>query len=42
MHFAFGTKDAALTTGATVYPYANALSADTVKFGLNYQFGGPR
>jgi len=47
LHFAFGTKDASLTavTAApvgTVYPYANALSADTVKFGLNYQFGGPR
>ena len=47
LHFAFGTKDASLTavTAApigTVYPYANALSVDTVKFGLNYQFGmGP-
>jgi outer membrane immunogenic protein len=48
LHFAFGTKDASLTavTAApvgTVYPYANALSVDTVKFGLNYKFGmGPR
>jgi outer membrane immunogenic protein len=42
LHFAFGTKDASLTSGAGVFPYANALSADTVKFGLNYQFGGPR
>jgi outer membrane immunogenic protein len=47
LHFAFGTKDASLTavTAApvgTVYPYANALSVDTVKFGLNYKFGiGP-
>jgi outer membrane immunogenic protein len=44
LHFAFGTKDASLTavTAApvgTVYPYANALSVDTVKFGLNYKFG---
>jgi outer membrane immunogenic protein len=42
LHFAFGTKDAALTSGAGVFPYANALSADTVKIGLNYQFGGFR
>jgi outer membrane immunogenic protein len=42
LHFAFGTKDASLTSGAGVFPYANALSVDTVKFGLNYQFGlGP-
>jgi outer membrane immunogenic protein len=47
LHFAFGTRDASITavTAApvgTVYPYANGLSADTVKFGLNYQFGGFR
>jgi outer membrane immunogenic protein len=42
LHFAFGTKNASLTEVGVVVPYANALSADTVKFGLNYQFGlGP-
>ncbi len=47
MHFAFGTKDASLTAVTatpvgTVYPYANSLSVDTIKFGLNYTFGmGP-
>jgi outer membrane immunogenic protein len=42
LHFAFGTKDASLIDAGTVYPYANALSVDTVKFGLNYKFGlGP-
>jgi outer membrane immunogenic protein len=42
LHFAFGTKDASLTDTAGVLPYANALSVDTVKFGLNYKFGmGP-
>jgi outer membrane immunogenic protein len=47
LHFAFDTRDASITSvtvapiGA-VYPYANALSVDTVKFGLNYKFGmGP-
>lgn len=39
LHFAFGTKDASLTGTAGVFPYANALTVDTVKFGLNYQFG---
>jgi outer membrane immunogenic protein len=40
LHFDFGTKDASLTnTVGTVLPYANALTVDTVKFGLNYQFG---
>jgi outer membrane immunogenic protein len=42
LHFAFGTKDASLTDAGGVFPYANALSVDTVKFGLNYKFGlGP-
>jgi outer membrane immunogenic protein len=42
LHFAFGTKDASLTDLVGVIPYANALSVDTVKFGLNYKFGmGP-
>jgi outer membrane immunogenic protein len=42
LHFAFGTKDASLTDVVGVLPYANALSVDTVKFGLNYKFGmGP-
>jgi outer membrane immunogenic protein len=42
LHFAFGTKDASITDTAGVLPYANALSVDTVKFGLNYKFGmGP-
>jgi outer membrane immunogenic protein len=42
LHFAFGTRDASLTGAAGVFPYANTLSADTVKFGLNYKFGvGP-
>jgi outer membrane immunogenic protein len=40
LHFDFGTKNALLTdTAGTVFPYANALTVDTVKFGLNYQFG---
>jgi outer membrane immunogenic protein len=39
LHFAFGTKNASLADVGGVFPYANALSVDTVKFGLNYQFG---
>jgi outer membrane immunogenic protein len=39
LHFAFGTKDSVLTGVGT---YADSLSVDTVKFGLNYKFGlGP-
>jgi outer membrane immunogenic protein len=42
LHFDFSTKDASLTGVAGVFPYANALSVDTIKFGLNYKFGlGP-
>ena len=42
MHFAFGTKDASIADAVGVFSYANSLSADTVKFGLNYKFGiGP-
>ena len=40
LHFDFGTKNALLNNAVgTVFPYANALTVDTVKFGLNYQFG---
>jgi outer membrane immunogenic protein len=41
LHFMFGTQDSTLTSLATgdVFPYGNKLTVDTVKFGLNYQFG---
>ena len=42
LHYDFGTQSATLTNGVgTVFPYANHLTMDTVKFGVNYQFGGP-
>jgi outer membrane immunogenic protein len=37
MHFDFGSKQATLSN-PTVYGYTNALTADTVKIGLNYFF----
>jgi outer membrane immunogenic protein len=41
MYFDFGTKNSTLTGGAGVFPYANALTVQTLKFGVNYLFGGP-
>jgi len=38
MHFKFGTENATLTGAAGVFPYANALTVDSVKIGLNYRF----
>jgi outer membrane immunogenic protein len=38
MYYKFGTQDATLTSGAGVFPYANALTVNSVKMGLNYQF----
>jgi outer membrane immunogenic protein len=41
LHFDFGSKTATLTSGGgTVFGYTNALTADTVKVGVNWLFGG--
>jgi outer membrane immunogenic protein len=42
LHFDFGSKNATLTSAAgAVFPYNNALTIDTVKFGVNYTFNSP-
>jgi outer membrane immunogenic protein len=41
LHFDFGTKNAMINGAGGPFPYSNKLTADSAKFGVNYQFSGP-